>query len=156
MTERKPEYIGIQVRCTVCNRMKQPHGRSAPYAVIYCNDRCRGYKDEPLPGCLWPSESSSDFGYVHCTNATRVAEQDYTKEELTLIRQARMDLCNQSFQEKNKMRRAGIPNDEANEILEQKYAELYDALTHALPPIRHDPGDAEDWWLSRRADEVMS
>lgn len=152
--EMKPQYIGIRVDCAVCKQMKQPHGRSAPVQAMYCDDRCSGYNADPMPGCLWPGESSADFGYTHCTNATRVAETDYTKEELSLINQARLDLANRMLQEKCAMRRDGVPEDEASEALQQKYSAGYDALTHALPAIKNAPGDVEDWWLSRRSGEV--
>lgn len=45
--------------CTVCHRPKQPTGRSAPLEAAngYCDFECEGYKLEPFPGHLWPSES---------------------------------------------------------------------------------------------------
>ena len=66
--------VGISVTCTVCHRTKKPHGRSAPIATSYCDDDCIGYTLEPLPGCLWPGETSEDFGYAHCYRATKIIE----------------------------------------------------------------------------------
>ena len=66
-------YVGIAVRCHICRRTKAPHGRSVPDVTYasYCNHNCEGYEYEPLPGCLWPGETSEDFGYRHCLSATR-------------------------------------------------------------------------------------
>ncbi len=63
---------GIAVKCTECGRGKVPHGRSAPDALFghLCDSGCNGYNLEPLPGCLWPNETSEEFGYTHCNNAT--------------------------------------------------------------------------------------
>jgi len=62
---------GIAVECTVCKRNKAPHGRSAPdYANLCEGHLCHGYSKEPLPGCLWPGETSEQFGFAHCNNAT--------------------------------------------------------------------------------------
>ncbi len=68
--------VGIQVTCTHCNRTKQPHGRSAPQGASYCSDECKGYQDEPRPGCLWWGETSADFGYPHCEHATKEITED--------------------------------------------------------------------------------
>ncbi len=38
----------------------------------YCDEGCSGYREDPKPGCLWPGETGSDFGYAHCLNATKV------------------------------------------------------------------------------------
>lgn len=68
--------VGIRVQCKVCGRMKAPHGRSVADLMhgAYCEDECKGYDAEPLPGCLWPGETAVDFGYAHCLNATEDAE----------------------------------------------------------------------------------
>lgn len=66
--------VGITVRCLLCGRTKQPHGRSASVLILYCNDECPGYNQDPKPGCLWPNESGADFGYDHCSNATKEIE----------------------------------------------------------------------------------
>jgi len=63
--------IGISVTCTVCGHRKKPHGRSAPPELKYCDSDCPGYELEPKPGCLWPGETSEEFGYNCCTHATR-------------------------------------------------------------------------------------
>ena len=69
-----PCVIGVQVYCAICFRAKAPHGRSVPDATYgtYCVDdeSCSGYSRDPKPGCLWPGETSDDFGYAHCLNAT--------------------------------------------------------------------------------------
>lgn len=64
--------VGIRVYCTVCHRAKAPHGRSVPDATYssWCTHECGGYYDEPKPGCLWPGETSEQFGYEHCGYAT--------------------------------------------------------------------------------------
>ena len=63
--------IGITVECSVCQQQKKPHGRSASPYVTYCDDTCPGYHEDPKPGCLWPGETSEDFGYDICDHATR-------------------------------------------------------------------------------------
>ena len=69
--------VGIAVYCSVCHRRKAPHGRSVPYALAgsLCSEdmaefECEGYRQEPLPGCLWPGETEEDFGYTICGHAT--------------------------------------------------------------------------------------
>jgi len=58
------ERVGVRVTCAVCGNTKQPIGRSAPPEMFYCDvDRCRGYRERPYPGSLWPGESERDFGY---------------------------------------------------------------------------------------------
>lgn len=44
--------------CTVCGMRKAPVGRSLPLEACnsYCDWDCRGYKQDPKPGHLWPSE----------------------------------------------------------------------------------------------------
>ncbi len=58
-----PLKVGIAVQCAVCHYTKQPTGRSASPHAFYCNDDCRGYRQEPYVGSLWPGESEADFGY---------------------------------------------------------------------------------------------
>lgn len=43
--------------CTVCHRSKKPVGRDAPLESYHCDSGCDGYRLEPHPGHLWPSES---------------------------------------------------------------------------------------------------
>lgn len=72
---------GIQVTCTVCERIKAPRGRSLPWQLelSYCHadilsDMCPGYLLDPKPGDLFPGETSEEFGY-HCSdNATEICE----------------------------------------------------------------------------------
>lgn len=56
---------GQAVKCSTCGLRKQPIGRSAPLEMVngLCDDDCPGYREEPLPGDLWPGESRIDFGY---------------------------------------------------------------------------------------------
>lgn len=67
--------VGIAVKCVVCKLDKAPHGRSvSPLSPFdYCDYTCPGYNQEPLPGCLWPGETTEDFGYQSCISATREA-----------------------------------------------------------------------------------
>ena len=65
------DYVGVRVWCVVCGCTKKPHGRSAPPGAIYCNDDCRGYKEAPRVGCLWPDETCAGFGYEHCHAGAR-------------------------------------------------------------------------------------
>lgn len=62
--------IGIVVRCCVCGQTKKPVGRDAPMAASYCDDECRGYRQGPLPGSLWPGETEEEFGYPVSRNGT--------------------------------------------------------------------------------------
>ncbi len=57
------DKIGIRVKCSVCGNTKNPIGRSAPVSWYGCDDECRGYRQEPYPGSLWPGESEAEFGY---------------------------------------------------------------------------------------------
>lgn len=56
---------GTEPRCTTCNRIKEPIGRSVPMALSgsMCNRDCRGYEGAPLADTLWPGEKQSEFGY---------------------------------------------------------------------------------------------
>lgn len=51
-------------RCLVCGKTKHPVGRSvaAEAANGYCDDDCKGYRQEPLPGHLWPEEWEQGSG----------------------------------------------------------------------------------------------
>ena len=59
------EEVGVIVRCAVCGRRKKPIGRSAPIALAnaLCDDDCKGYREEPYPGQLWPGETREEFGF---------------------------------------------------------------------------------------------
>ncbi len=73
MSETKKNRVGIRVECAVCHKRKAPHGRSVPLmGRQYCTSEsvCAGYQMDPLPGCLWPGETSEQFGFHHCDNAT--------------------------------------------------------------------------------------
>lgn len=56
------ERCRTRVECLTCHRTKAPVGRSiaAEAANGYCNFECRGYRDHPLPGHLFPSEELED------------------------------------------------------------------------------------------------
>lgn len=62
MTDER-EQVGKAVLCTVCDRTKQPRGRSAPMGSYMCNNDCPGYYADPYPGELWPGETREEFGY---------------------------------------------------------------------------------------------
>lgn len=62
--------VGIRVKCTVCHQTKAPHGRSTPLYGYYCDFECPGYNLDPKPGCLWPGETSEEFGFPFCNDAT--------------------------------------------------------------------------------------
>lgn len=65
-------YVGIRVECSVCGLQKRPHGRSAPMTLVMCEpEDCVGYDQLPLVGCLWPGETSEDFGYSCCNLGTQ-------------------------------------------------------------------------------------
>ena len=66
---------GISVKCATCGRRKAPHGRSIPDMIHsgYCSrEDCPGYDEDPKPGCLWPGETSIEFGYECCDQATEI------------------------------------------------------------------------------------
>ncbi len=76
--------IGIAVECKYCHRDKAPHGRSVPdlrYGQLCTVDECEYYNSEPLPGCLWPGETSEDFGFNHCLNATALKRGEIREAE---------------------------------------------------------------------------
>jgi len=57
---------GMLVRCVVCNRPKQPRGRSAPMEMAgsLCNPDCPGYYVAPTADELWPGEVyGKSFGH---------------------------------------------------------------------------------------------
>lgn len=66
---------GIRVVCAVCGVTKKPHGRSAAWSRTYCDESCPGYKAAPQVGCLWPGETSAEFGYHHCSAGTEVIDE---------------------------------------------------------------------------------
>lgn len=76
-------YVEIEVTCKTCGQQKQPHGRSASMHRSYCDNDCVGYNDGPKPGCLWPGETSEDFGYKHCLHATKQAGENSEKDGIT-------------------------------------------------------------------------
>lgn len=57
--------LGVAVYCTRCGLRKKPIGRSAPLALAnsLCDDDCPGYRQEPIPGDLWPGETDKEFGF---------------------------------------------------------------------------------------------
>lgn len=65
------ERVGRLVFCPLCNLPKKPHGRDVPAIAgrSHCDGDCPGYFEEPKPGCLWPGERESDYGYETCGNA---------------------------------------------------------------------------------------
>jgi len=67
--------VGIAVHCAVCNQTKKPIGRSGLLEWLGCDDSCEGYRQEPLPGSLWPGERSEDFGYPVGNDGTELAER---------------------------------------------------------------------------------
>lgn len=63
---------GVVVRCSTCDRMKSPVGRSAPLEMAnsLCDRDCPGYRKEPYVGSLWPGETCEEFGYAHSHDGT--------------------------------------------------------------------------------------
>jgi hypothetical protein len=51
------------VRCAVCGDMKKPIWRSGPLGASYCDEDCKGYRQPPHVGSLWPGETAEEFGY---------------------------------------------------------------------------------------------
>ncbi len=70
----KATKVGVRVMCTMCGKVKKPHGRSAPVDSWMCvsgfEDECKGYQEAPRVGCLWPGETDADFGYACCDYGT--------------------------------------------------------------------------------------
>jgi hypothetical protein len=54
--EGHTEACYAQPTCTTCGRKKAPRGRLASDMMNVCGEWCDGYRSEPLPGHLWPSE----------------------------------------------------------------------------------------------------
>ena len=56
---------GFQVKCVVCGMVKSPVGRSMPdeCAASYCDYDCEGYRQDPQPDYLFPTETLEEFGY---------------------------------------------------------------------------------------------
>lgn len=71
--------IGIAVFCETCGLLKKPIGRDAPADSYYCTSDCRGYRDKPYPGQLWPGETDDQYGFDACDDATRVLTDDELK-----------------------------------------------------------------------------
>ena len=44
-----------RVECAVCHRTKKPSGRDSMDNGL-CDRDCEGYRADPQPGHLWPSE----------------------------------------------------------------------------------------------------
>ena len=63
--------VGIAIRCTTCGMTKAPRGRSVPFGSFLCESDCKGFREEPFPGDLWPGETDMDFGFACSDNATR-------------------------------------------------------------------------------------
>ena len=77
MSDLSKNKVGVRVDCLRCGRMKQPWGRSVPYASVgaYCyHDSCSGWDEEPLPGSLFPGESEHEFGYPCGLNGVEILE----------------------------------------------------------------------------------
>jgi hypothetical protein len=64
------DRIGVVVTCATCGHAKKPIGRSAALGTFHCDAECPGYRQEPLPGSLWPGERASEFGYPCSNEAT--------------------------------------------------------------------------------------
>ena len=65
--------VGISVECVRCRRTKAPRGRSVAAAMgnsMCTDDQCKGYREDPKPGDLWPGETEAEFGYPVSSNAT--------------------------------------------------------------------------------------
>ena len=56
-TDQCDESCWSLPECAVCHRSKKPLGRDAPLSSHHCDTDCPGYRREPFPGHLWPSES---------------------------------------------------------------------------------------------------
>lgn len=56
--------IEIMVQCLRCHLPKVPLGRSVPWGMFgaYCTSDCPGYREEPIPGSLWPNETWEEYG----------------------------------------------------------------------------------------------
>lgn len=76
MPETKPLRRGVRVVCAVCGRTKAPVGRSTPAVMSLCDDDCRGYRTPPLPGSLWPGETTEEFRYPVADVGTEAVTDD--------------------------------------------------------------------------------
>lgn len=50
------EKCEADARCTTCDRLKAPIGRSLPLGMYRCDSECPGYRQDPYPPHLWPHE----------------------------------------------------------------------------------------------------
>lgn len=73
-TKLNPRKVGARVVCAVCGDVKKPIGRSGPLGASYCDDGqgCKGYRQQPYPGSLWPGESEAEFGYPVGDDGTEI------------------------------------------------------------------------------------
>ena len=67
-----PRKVGVSVYCASCGQRKAPIGRSVPLEMYLCDWECRGYREVPLSGSLWPGESEADFGYPVNDDGTEI------------------------------------------------------------------------------------
>lgn len=58
-TDDCTEECWTMPECTVCHLRKKPRGRDAAAAMAngLCDSDCSGYRLDPRPGHLWPSEA---------------------------------------------------------------------------------------------------
>lgn len=81
LKESRTTRMGIPVKCAVCGQTKKPVGRSAPMGWSSCDDECKGYRQPPYPGSLWPGETEDDFGYpIGDAGTKRVPVKDEVDE----------------------------------------------------------------------------
>ena len=86
VNESRTTRMGIPVKCAVCGQTKKPVGRSAPFGWDSCDDRCKGYRQAPYPGSLWPGETEDDFGYpIGDAGTKRVAVKDDVDEDAPAV-----------------------------------------------------------------------
>lgn len=84
LDESRTTRMGVPVKCAVCGQTKKPVGRSAPFGWDSCDDRCKGYRQAPYPGSLWPGETEDDFGYpIGDAGTKRVPVKDDVDEEVS-------------------------------------------------------------------------
>ena len=55
ITSKCTEHCERAPECTVCRRRKKPIGRDSMDNGL-CDDDCKGYRQPPSPGHLWPGE----------------------------------------------------------------------------------------------------
>ena len=60
----QPTKQGPLPRCGRCLKDKAPVGRSVPLPMAggLCDEGCKGYREDPTPGCRWPGEESCGPG----------------------------------------------------------------------------------------------